>query len=103
VLIAATSSVAGPDLGVLANYGVLGLFTIILIGFAFRAWQRETARADRVEAELREKNQAMLDKVIPALTTAALAAKEAADLVRELADEREREWRRRTGDRAVTG
>jgi hypothetical protein len=85
---------AGPDLGVLGNYGVLGLFTLVLLGFGLRAWQREITRADRLETELREKNQVIQDKVVPALTTAAAAVQQSADLLRELTEERERDLRR---------
>ena len=64
-LTASTGSLGSPDLGVFANYGILGIFTLVLLGFGFRAWQREITRADRLEVELRDKNQVMLDKVIP--------------------------------------
>lgn len=98
----AAAGVAGPDLGVLANYGVLGLFTLILLGFGLRAWQREIARADRLEADLREQHRLMVDKVVPALAAASAALDQSARLIQEAADEREREWRRRPGDRAGT-
>jgi hypothetical protein len=93
------AGVAGPDLGVLGNYGILGLFTVILLGFGLRAWQREITRADRLETELREKNQAMQDRVIPALTTAAAAVQQSAEMMRELTEERERDLRRQLDGR----
>jgi hypothetical protein len=96
----AAAGVAGPDLGVLANYGVLGLFTGILLWFALRAWQREITRAERLETELREQHQIMIEKVVPALVSAANALNESAQLARDLADEQQQEWRRRAG---VTG
>jgi hypothetical protein len=98
VLVAA-AGVAGPDIGVLANYGVLGLFAIILLGFGFKTWQRETTRSDRLEEELKQKNILLLEKVIPALTTAALAIKESQELVRDMAEERNREMQRRLGEK----
>lgn len=95
----ASPAVSGPDLGVLGNYGVLGLFTLVLLGFGLRAWQREITRADRLEIELREKNQALQDKVVPALTTAAAAVQASQDALRELMEERERDLRRQLDGR----
>lgn len=99
MLIAAAADVAGPDLGVLGNYGVLGLFTVILLGFGLRAWQREINRADRLEKELTERYRVMIEKVVPALVAAAAALDESARIAREAADERERQWRHRPEDR----
>lgn len=85
---------SGPDLSVLANYGVLGLFTILLLGFGLRAWQREITRADRLETELREQHRVMAEKVVPALVQAAAALDASAEIAREMANERERELER---------
>ena len=90
---AATSS--GGGIETLANYGVLGIFAIILLGFGLKAWQREIARADRMETELREKNTFLQDRVIPALTAAAAALEESQVLLRDITNERDRERNRR--------
>jgi hypothetical protein len=89
------TTATGPDLGILANYGVLGLFTLILLGFGLRAWQREIGRADRLENELREQHKTMVERVIPALVAATAAMEESAQITRQIAEERERELRRR--------
>ena len=89
------AATTGPDLGILANYGVLGLFTLILLGFGLRAWQREIGRADRLENELREQQKTMVERVIPALVAATAAMEESAQITRQVAEERERELRRR--------
>jgi hypothetical protein len=97
--LAAAANTGGADIGMLANYGVLGLFAIILLGFGFKAWQRETARGDRLEEELKHKNVMLLERVIPALTTAALAVKESQELVRDMAEERNRDMLRRLSEK----
>jgi hypothetical protein len=94
-MILSGTAATGPDLGILANYGVLGLFTLILLGFGLRAWQREIGRADRLEDELREQQKTMVERVIPALVAATAAMEESAQITRQIAEERERELRRR--------
>lgn len=76
------------DLGVLSQYGVLGVFAILLIIFAKTSYKRETDNADALKAENRELYQRMQDqhermqeKVIPALIDVANAMKEASELV----------------------
>lgn len=75
--------------GDLAQYGILGIFTGILIWFAKGAIQRERDRADRLEEETRRLNALMTDKVIPALLSASHAAEESANLLSALQRERE--------------
>ncbi len=89
-LLAATGdSVSGFDFGVLAQYGVLGVITALLIVFAKGAYQREKDRADRGEAETQRLYQLMLDRIIPALTAAAEAARESSELLQAIQRERE--------------
>lgn len=78
-----------PDLGVLAQYGVLGVFAIILLLFARVSYKRETDRSDRLEAEVNRLNTLIVDRVIPALTSAASAAEDATGLLRDVQRERE--------------
>jgi hypothetical protein len=82
--------VAGSfDVGVLAQYGVLGIFAVILIFFAKGAHQRERDRADRLEEENKRLNTAIQDKVIPALESATRAAEASGELLNAMQRERE--------------
>lgn len=79
----------GIDLTVFAQYGVLGIIAGMLTWFAKGAHQRERDRADRMEEENRRLNQLILDRVIPALTSATRAAEESAELLNAVQRERE--------------
>jgi hypothetical protein len=68
--LAADVSTGSIDLGVFAQYGVLGVFAAILLWFARRMLQREIDRADRLEAEKKELSDLIIERVIPLLTTA---------------------------------
>lgn len=71
------------------QYGVLGIFTAILVWFAKGAYQREKDRSDRAEADRDRLYTVMLERLVPALTSATRAAEESADLLRALQRERE--------------
>lgn len=77
----------GIDL--LAQYGVLGIIAGLLIFFANGAHKRERDRADRMEAENKRLNELILDRVIPALTSATRAAEESAELLNAIQRERQ--------------
>ncbi len=79
------------DVGLFAQYGVLGIVCSLLIWFAKGAHQREKDRSDRLEAENQRLNQLLLDRVIPALTSATRAAEESAELLHAVQRERERD------------
>lgn len=79
----------GVDLAVLTQYGVLGVVAAMLIWFAKGAHQRERERADRMEAENKRLNELILDRVIPALTSATRAAEESAELLNAIQRERQ--------------
>ncbi len=83
--------VGSVDVGLFAQYGVLGILCLILIFFAKGAYQRERDRADRADEENKRLNQVLLEKVIPALLSATRAAEESAELLREIQRERERD------------
>ncbi len=87
--IAVDAGAAGVDLTVFAQYGVLGVIAAILIWFARGAHQRERDRADRMEQENKRLHELILDRVIPALTSASAAAEDAAELLRAMQRERE--------------
>lgn len=77
------------DMSLFAEYGVLGIIALMLIIFAKGAHQRERDRADRMEAENKRLNELILDRVIPALTSATRAAEESAELLNAVHRERQ--------------
>ncbi len=85
----AVDASAGVDVTVFAQYGVLGVIAIILIWFAKGAHQRERDRADRLEAEVQRLHELMLERVIPAMTSASKAAEESAALILSMQRDRE--------------
>jgi hypothetical protein len=89
------------DLGVLAQYGVLGVFALLLILFARVSYKRETDRADRLEAEVVRLNNLIIDRVIPALGSATSVVEDATDLLRSM--QREREFDRAREARRLAG
>lgn len=89
LLTAAADAAGGIDITVFAQYGILGVIAAMLIWFARGAHQRERDRADRLEAEVQRLHTLMLDRVIPALTSATNAAEESAALLQAMQRERE--------------
>lgn len=83
MFIAAASGGGGVDLSILAQYGVLGVFAVLLIIFANSTYRRETSRADRLETEVLRLNALIQEKHIPALEAAAHALKEATEVMRD--------------------
>lgn len=79
----------GLDLTIFAQYGVLGIFAGMLVWFAKGAHQRERDRADRMEAEIQRLHELILDRVIPALTSATRAAEESTELLAAMQRERQ--------------
>jgi hypothetical protein len=85
-----------PNYAVLGQYGVLGVFAVLLVWFAKLMIGRETARADRLEAEVVRLNNTIQEKVIPALMSATGAVEESTEMIRDLQrDMREGYARRR--------
>lgn len=93
--LAATADAAGELSGLdLAQYGAIGILLVAFIGFAYRAWQRETGRSDRIEAEAKADRERLegenrrlhgdiQEKAIPALLASATALTEVTELLRE--------------------
>lgn len=84
MLAAAADTGAGPNLAVLGQYGVLGVFAVLLVWFAKFMISRETARADRLEQEVLRLNNTIQDKVIPALLSATGAVEQSTEMFRDL-------------------
>lgn len=94
----ATESPTGVDYAALTQYGVLGIFAVILIVFARAAYARETARSDRLEAEVLRLNTTIQSNVIPALESATRAVQESTGLMQSMQREREFDQRTRVRD-----
>lgn len=81
---------AGPDaLGLLAQYGVLGIAAALLVVFARASYKRETDRSDRLEAEVFRLHAVIQERHIPALEAGTRALQEASVTLREIQQERE--------------
>lgn len=59
-----------PILQPLLQYGVLGIFAVLLIVFAKSLLKREQDRGDSSQNEVTRLNNLIQDKMIPALTSA---------------------------------
>ncbi len=77
------------DLTVFAQFGAVGAIAVMGIWFARGAHQRERERADRLEAEVQRLHELMLERVIPAMTSASRAAEESAALILSMQRDRE--------------
>lgn len=84
------------NLGIFAQYGLLGIITAGLIVFARTSYKRETDRSDRLEAEVVRlnaliitRNDMIVERVIPGLAAAAQAADAATMMLRDIQRERE--------------
>lgn len=77
------------DVGILAQYGILGLVCAALFLYSKSAMQRERERADRLEAQNQKLNDSMAERVIPALTSATRAIEESQALLAAMQRERE--------------
>jgi hypothetical protein len=71
-------------LGVVLQYGILGVAAIILFLVAKRLFDREQARADRLEADVRRLNDLMVDQMVPALTKSTEAVANAVRILEEI-------------------
>jgi hypothetical protein len=89
-LAAVEPSSGGSDaLGLLAQYGVLGIAAGLLVVFARASYKRETDRSDRLEGEVFRLHQVIQDRHIPALEAAGKALQEATLALKEIQQERE--------------
>jgi hypothetical protein len=90
LLIEVAADPAGTvDVSVFAQYGILGVLSLGLILFARGAYGRERDRADRLEQENKRLNEAIQERVIPALLSATRAAEESTELLAAMQRERE--------------
>lgn len=79
----------GDPAGVLLQYGAIGAFVVVLGVFAWRAYKRESERADRLEQQLLEANNRIIDRFAEVLTQTRDALVQSNDYLRDLARRRE--------------
>lgn len=68
----------------LSQYGVLGIFAILMITFIRTMYKRETDRADSLAQENRDLHEYMREKVIPALISVTATMEDASTLLVEM-------------------
>lgn len=78
-----------PTLAPLLQYGILGIFAILLIVFSRSLLKREQDRGDAVAAENIRLNTVMQEKIIPALTAATLAITSAQNILQNIQYQRD--------------
>jgi hypothetical protein len=71
------------------QYGIVGVVAIVLFFVAKRLFDREQARADRLEADVRRLNDLMAEQLIPALTKSTSAVLDAQQLINDIRRARE--------------
>lgn len=74
--------------GLLANSGPVGLVAAIALTGAWKVWQREVDRADRLENENRDIRSRVEEKFLPALVEASSQLTEVAKVLEEHRRER---------------
>lgn len=95
ILTVARAQTGDLDLAVLGQYGVLGVFAVVLLVYARTTSKREMDRGDRLEAEVLRLNGFIQEEVVPALVSATNALRESTGHMRD-----ELAVRRRDRDRA---
>jgi hypothetical protein len=70
------------------QYGAVGALAVILGLFSYGAYKRERDRADRLEAELREQNAKITDRLAEVLSQSRDALKDVNDYLRDLTHRR---------------
>lgn len=85
MLYAAEASASDP-LALLLQYGVLGIFAVLLVVYAKSSIKRERDAADRAEAQVRELNDFIRDKLLPAQVEATILHKQVSEVLGEAVD-----------------
>lgn len=82
----------GPTSNLISSvlqYGIVGVVAVVLFFVAKRLFDREQARADRLESDVRRLNDLMADQLIPALTKSTEAVLDASQLINDIRRQRE--------------
>ncbi len=89
---AASDDLPGGILGVLLNNGPLGVVAALSLWAVWRAYRRECERTDKLDAEIKELNATIQDKVIPALTTGNEVQRECTEMLRAHQERERARW-----------
>lgn len=83
MLFLAAAATADPASSLL-QYGVLGIFAVVLLALSRTLIKREQDRGDRLEDDNKRLNTLVIDKVIPALADSTNAVKDAITLFTQM-------------------
>ena len=83
----------GLDLAPLGQYGAIGVGIVALGFFAWRAYNREVQRSDRLESKLMDVHEVVQERVIPALQESTRSVQDTTELLRKIMTDREIELR----------
>lgn len=81
--LAVEASASDNPLMLLLQYGVLGVFAVLLIIYTKGSIQRERDRADRAEAQVKELNDFIRTELLPKQVEATILHKQVADVLGE--------------------
>ncbi len=73
----------GDPVTLLLQYGVLGVFAVLLILYTRSSIKRELEKADRAEAQVRELNDFIRGELLPKQVEATMLHKQVADVLEE--------------------
>ncbi len=79
----------GSIVGIVLQYGILGIAALVLFFVSRRLYEREQARADRLEADVRRLNELMVEQMVPALTRSTEAVASAQRVMEEIRRQKE--------------
>lgn len=81
--IAGQATVTADPLSMLLQYGVLGVFAVLLILYARGSMVRERERADKAELQVKELNDFIRSELLPKQVESTLLHKQVADVLGE--------------------
>jgi hypothetical protein len=82
-MIAAAAADGGDPLTVLLQYGVLGVFAVLLIIYAKSSITREQQRTERAEQQVQELNEFIRTELLPKQVEATLLHQQVAEVLGE--------------------
>ena len=83
VLLAATSTTSSDPLQALLQYGVLGIFAMMLIVYTRGSIARERDKSDQAEQQVKELNNFIRSELLPKQVEATLLHKQVAEVLEE--------------------
>jgi hypothetical protein len=81
--LAAAAATSGDPLQLLLQYGVLGIFAVLLILYTRGSITREREKGDRAEAQVKELNDFIRNELLPKQIEAATLHKQVAEVLEE--------------------